>query len=385
MKTIAKILKWFIGIVVLIVLAFYITGYDYIFKGIRVVYFTGHTTAFIDDYTYFDNRSIENGNPKLVPQHKDYNSAEIPEELENTNQKFGTVAFLIFKEGKLWYEKYEEGYGPDSQTNSFSMAKSISTLLLGKAIEDGFISSLDQKVVDFFPELKGEFADQLTVGDLSSMASGLNWNENYYSPFSMTAQSYYDENIRDLILSLAVDEKPAQSFQYLSGNTQLLGMVLEKAVGKNISLYLSENFWKPMGMEANAYWQLDSQESGMEKTYCCIASNARDFAKIGLMVMNKGKWNGKQILNQEFIEKCIQPRFEQDTEYGYGFWLEKHQGKDVFAMQGILGQYVIGIPEDDVLIVRLGHQREVKQPGEGFTSDFYDYLEGAYQMLSDTP
>jgi CubicO group peptidase (beta-lactamase class C family) len=385
MKTIAKILKWFIGIVVLIVLAFYITGYDYIFKGIRVVYFTGHTTAFIDDYTYFDNRSIENGNPKLVPQHKNYNSAEIPEELENTNQKFGTVAFLIFKEGKLWYEKYEEGYGPDSQTNSFSMAKSISTLLLGKAIEDGFISSLDQKVVDFFPELKGEFADQLTVGDLSSMASGLNWNENYYSPFSMTAQSYYDENIRDLILSLAVDEKPAQSFQYLSGNTQLLGMVVEKAVGKNISLYLSENFWKPMGMEANAYWQLDSQESGMEKTYCCIASNARDFAKIGLMVMNKGKWNGKQILNQEFIEKCIQPRFEQDTEYGYGFWLEKHQGKDVFAMQGILGQYVIGIPEDDVLIVRLGHQREVKQPGEGFTSDFYDYLEGAYQMLSDTP
>lgn len=385
MKTIAKILKWFIGIVVLIVLAFYITGYDYIFKGIRVVYFTGHTTAFIDDYTYFDNRSIENGNPKLVPQHKDYNSAEIPEELENTNQKFGTVAFLIFKEGKLWYEKYEEGYGPDSQTNSFSMAKSITTLLLGKAIEDGFISSLNQKVVDFFPELKGEFADQLTVGDLSSMASGLNWNENYYSPFSMTAQSYYDENIRDLILSLAVDEKPAQSFQYLSGNTQLLGMVVEKAVGKNISLYLSENFWKPMGMEANAYWQLDSQESGMEKTYCCIASNARDFAKIGLMVMNKGKWNGKQILNQEFIEKCIQPRFEQDTEYGYGFWLEKHQGKDVFAMQGILGQYVIGIPEDDVLIVRLGHQREVKQPGEGFTSDFYDYLEGAYQMLSDTP
>jgi CubicO group peptidase (beta-lactamase class C family) len=385
MKTIAKILKWFIGIVVLIVLAFYITGYDYIFKGIRVVYFTGHTTAFIDDYTYFDNRSIENGNQKLVPQHKDYNSAEIPEELEKTNQKFGTVAFLIFKEGKLWYEKYEEGYGPDSQTNSFSMAKSITTLLLGKAIEDGFISSLNQKVVDFFPELKGEFADQLTVGDLSSMASGLNWNENYYSPFSMTAQSYYDENIRDLILSLAVDEKPAQSFQYLSGNTQLLGMVLEKAVGKNISLYLSENFWKPMGMEANAYWQLDSQESGMEKTYCCIASNARDFAKIGLMVMNKGKWNGKQILNQEFIEKCIQPRFEQDTEYGYGFWLEKHQGKDVFAMQGILGQYVIGIPEDDVLIVRLGHQREEKQPGEGFTSDFYDYLEGAYQMLSDTP
>ncbi|GGE22427.1 serine hydrolase domain-containing protein [Psychroflexus salis] len=383
MKTIAKILKWIIGILILIVLGLYITGYDYIFKGIRVVYMTGHDTAFIDDYTYFDNRSIENNQATPLKKHKDYNTAYIPQQLGEANHTYGTIAFLIFKDGKLWHENYADGYGPDSFTNSFSMAKSITTLLLGKAIEDGFIESLDQKVIDFFPELQGEYADQVTVGDLASMASGLNWNENYYSPFSITAQAYYDENIRDLILGLSVNEQPGQSFNYLSGNTQLLGMVIEKAIGKNLSVYLSENFWKPMGMENRAFWQLDSQESGMEKTYCCISSNARDFARIGLLMMNNGQWNGKQILNEAFVQQCIQPRFDDYPNYGYGFWLEEIGGRNFFVMQGILGQYVIGDPEKNILIVRLGHEREEKGNNAVFPSDFYEYLNGAYEMMRD--
>jgi CubicO group peptidase (beta-lactamase class C family) len=383
MKTLAKILKWIIGIIILLVVGLYATGYDYIFKGIRVVYMTGHDTAFIDDYTYFDNRSIENNRAVPLKKHEDYNTAYIPQKLGEAHHKYGTVAFLVFKDGKLWHEDYAEGYGPDSYTNSFSMAKSITTLLLGKAIEDGFIKSLDQKVIDFFPELKGEYATQVSVGDLASMSSGLNWNESYYSPFSITAQAYYDENIRDLILGLAIDEKPGQSFSYLSGNTQLLGMLIEKAIGKNLSVYLSENFWKPMGMENRAFWQLDSQESGMEKTYCCISSNARDFARIGLMLMNNGKWNGKQILNEDFIKKCIQPRFKGYPNYGYGFWLEEINGSNLFVMQGILGQYVIADPENNILIVRLGHKREDKTKASVFPSDFYEYLNGTYQMIND--
>lgn len=357
------------------------TGYGYVFKGVRVVYMTGHDTAFIDDYPYFDNRTIENDTPDPLPKHPDYNTAEIPQKLKETHETYGTVSYLIFKDGKLWHENYAEGYGPESHTNSFSMAKSITTLLLGKAIEEGFIESLDQKVVDFFPELKGEFAEQLTVGDLSSMASGLNWDENYYSPFSITAQAYYDKNIRELMLSLAVDEQPGQEFNYLSGNTQLLGMVIEKATEQHLSHYLSEKLWKPMGMENHAYWQLDSEESGMEKTYCCLSSNARDFARIGLLVLNKGQWNGQQLLNEDFIEKCIQPRFEEDPEYGYGFWLEEIDGRPFFVMQGILGQYVIGDPEKNILIVRLGHERESKSNTAVFPADFYEYLNGAYEMM----
>ncbi len=383
MKSISKLILWVIGILFLLVVGLYVTGHAYIFKGIRVVYMTGHDTAFIDDYPYFDNRSIENGTPEPLPKHQDYNTTKIPQELQETHEKYGTIAFLIFKDGMLWHEDYAEGYGPESHTNSFSMAKSITTLLLGKAIEEGFIESLDQKVVDFFPELKGEFASQLTVGDLSSMASGLNWDENYYSPFSITAQAYYKKDIRDLILNLSIDEKPGQEFNYLSGNTQLLGMVIEKATGQPLSSYLSEKFWKPMGMENHAYWQLDSEESGMEKAYCCIASNARDFAKIGLLVLNRGQWNRKPLLSETFVEKAISPRFEDSPEYGYGFWLEEMNERPFFVMQGILGQYVVGDPEENILIVRLGHERESKSSDTVFPADFYEYLNGAYKMIRE--
>ncbi|MGM0635689.1 MAG: serine hydrolase domain-containing protein [Bacteroidota bacterium] len=381
MRKLAQILKWFIGIIIALVLILYITDYDYILKGIRVVYMTGNNTAFIDDYTYFDNRTIETSTPQALPKHQDFNTVAATNQLQELNKKYQTVAFLIIKNDSIWYEDYAADYGVNSYTNSFSMAKSITTMLLGKAISDGHIESLNQRVVDFFPNLKGDFAEQLEVGDLASMASGLNWEEDYYSPFSMTAKAYYDTNIRNLILGLEVDEQPGKSFQYLSGNTQLLAMVIEKATGQNLSYYLSQNFWKPMQMNNRAYWQLDSQQSGMEKAYCCISSNAEDFAKIGMLYKNQGKWNGEQLLDASFVEISTQPRFADDSEYGYGFWLSNYRDKSAFVMQGILGQYVITIPEDDLVIVRLGHQRAEKPKGEPFPSDFYQYIDEVYKML----
>ena len=383
MKKLVSVLKWVIGLVLIGWLGLYLTGYDYILKGVRVVYFTGHKTAFIDDYPYFDNRSIQNDTPKPTLKHKDYNKASMTPRLLELNEALGTTAYLIYKDNQLWYEHHAEGYGVNSHTNSFSMAKSITSMLLGRAIEDGFVRSLDQKVTDFLPGLQGEFAQEVTMGDLASMSSGLNWDENYYSPFSMTAQAYYDKNIRDLIMGLHIEEAPGKEFKYLSGSTQLLGMALEKALPENLSVYLSQEFWKPMGMENYALWQLDSQKSGLEKTYCCIASNARDFAKIGLLYLNQGNYNGKQYLDSTFVQQSIQPRFKESPEYGYGFWLSKIEGKDVFVMQGILGQYVMGIPEDNVLIVRLGHQREEKPSGAPFPSDFYVYLEEGYAMMAE--
>ncbi|MCH8533647.1 MAG: beta-lactamase family protein [Flavobacteriaceae bacterium] len=370
----------FISIAV-ILLALYITGYDYILKGVRVVYMTGHSTAFIDDHKYFDNRVIHNDAPQKITRHPHYDKTKSTQRLDSINEALGTIAFLIIKDDQIWYEKYDDDYGPTSQTNSFSMAKSITTMLLGKAIEDGYINGLNQKVIDFYPDLKGEFAEELTVGDLASMSSGLNWDENYYSPFSMTAQAYYDGNIRDLILGLEVTEAPNQSFKYLSGNTQLLGMVIEKAIDQPLSNYLSSSFWKPLGMEDNALWQLDGLESGMEKTYCCISSNARDFSKIGMLYKNHGKWNGKQLLDSTFTAISTQPKFEDAPEYGYGFWLSNHLGKQSFIMRGILGQYVISIPEDNIIITRLGHQRS-KEKINNFPKDMYIYMEEAYQMLN---
>ncbi|PVW15097.1 serine hydrolase domain-containing protein [Marixanthomonas spongiae] len=374
-----KFFAWLLGIVATIVLLLYITDYNYILKGLRVVYFTGHTTAFIDDFDYFESDTIPaSTNPQPWPKANDYNTAKATEKLKETNKELGTVAFLIIKNDSIWYENYAEGYSDSSQTNSFSMAKSVVSALLGKAIDEGYIKNLNQPVSDFYPEYKNT---GLTVGDLSSMASGLNWVESYKNPFGVTARAYYDDNLAETILNLKVVDTPGTSFKYSSGDTELLAMVIQKAVGKPLSNYLSESFWQPLGVENPALWQVDDDEHRLVKAYCCIGSNARDFARFGKLYKDFGKWNGNQLLDSAFVAKSIKPRFEESPEYGYGFWLNKHEGKDVFAMRGMLGQYVIVVPEDDVIIVRLGHHR-AKKEDDPFTKDFYTYMEEAYRMLN---
>ncbi|WP_103068868.1 serine hydrolase domain-containing protein [Aquimarina sediminis] len=383
-RILKKFIKGLLTVILLCVALLYIFDYDYILKGVRVVYMTGHTTAYIDDYSYFDNRTVEKGNGTIAwATHQAYNKVQSTERLNAVNEQLGTVAFMIVKNDSIWYENYAEGFDADSKTNSFSMAKSIVTGLLGKAIMDGHIKNLNQPVGDFLPEFSKGLAAKTTVGDLSSMSSGLNWTEHYTSPFSITARAYYDPNIRDVMLGLDVIKEPGQRFEYLSGNTQLLGMVIEKATGQSLSSYLSQSFWKPLGMHKPAMWQLDSSDSGMEKAYCCITSNARDFARFGMLFKNKGVFAGEQLLPAEFTEMATKPRFEEDPEYGYGFWLSNHLGKKIFAMRGILGQYVICIPEDDIMIVRLGHNRGSFVPGKPFTEDFYVYIEEAYKMLKN--
>lgn len=382
MKFIKNFFKWLIGTVFLCIGLLYITDYDYIIKGVRVVYMTGHTTAYIDDHPHFENMSIPpSTNPQAWPQHTDYNSVKLTENLSKTNSELGTVAFLIIKNDSIWFENYAEGFGVDSQTNSFSMAKSITSALLGKAIKDGSIKSLDQPISDFYEQYEGS---QTTVGDLSSMASGLDWDESYTSPFSVTARAYYDDNLAETILNQKVIETPGKSFKYLSGNTELLGMVIEKATGKKLANYMSEAFWQPLGAEQEALWQVDDAEHQLVKSYCCIASNARDFARFGKLYKNEGNWNGQQLIDSSFVAKSVKARFVDSPQYGYGFWLSDHLDKALFVMRGILGQYVIVSPEDDVIIVRLGHQRG-GQTGTSFSSDFYTFVEEAFVMLESTP
>ncbi len=367
----------------LLVVLLFIFDYDYLLKGVRTIYLKGHTTAYIGDYTEFENRTIEAGeNYQPWPLHSNYNEAALTPALEDLHDEIGTVAFLIIKNDSIWFEKYYDGYGENSLSNSFSMAKSITTALLGKAIQDGYINSLEQPVTDFFPQFKSSFNSVLTVGDLSSMSSGLNWNEDYYNPFSVTARVYFDENIREVVYDLEVTEKPGEEFEYLSGNTLLLGMVIEKATQKQLSEYLSESFWKPMGMKNDALWQLDSEESGLEKAYCCIASNAKDFARFGKLFNDYGRWNNKQILDSSFVAKAIVPRFEDSPEYGYGFWLSDYKDKEIFYMRGVQGQYVIVIPEDDLIIARLGHTLQKRKEGEKHSPDFYKYIDETYKMLN---
>lgn len=380
MKKFIKIILIFLSFLLLASVLLYALGYGYIFKAVKTTYLNGHTTAFIDDYPYFANATIHNAETVQKWSLSDeYDNVKPSTTLDSLNEELETAAFLIIKNDSIIFEKYYNGYNQLSRTNSFSMAKSIVTAMMFKAIQDGYFENIDQAVADFYPQ----FDERLTIGDLSSMSSGLNWNENYYNPFASTAEAYFGDNLPEQVLDLKVIEEPGEEFKYLSGNTQLLAMVIEKATGKDLSNYLSESFWKPMGMNDDALWQLDSEESGMPKAFCCISSNARNFGKFGKLFINNGKWENKQLLDSAYVAKFSTARFKESPYYGYGFWLSDYRNKDIFYMRGVLGQYVIIIPEDDLVIVRLGSKLIHKKSEEKHYEDFYMYIDETYKMLKD--
>lgn len=383
MRFLKKFLLWLTIFCAVLIAALYIFNVDYLLKAVRTIYFNGHTTAFLDDYQYFDNREIHKGNaPQPWAIAKDYNKIKATQKLEDLHKQIGTVAFMVIKNDSIWHESYYVGYGKDSKSNSFSMAKSVVSACLGKAVMEGKIKSLDQKVSDFFPEFKDGKSANMTVGDLSSMASGLSWDESYYSPFSITTRAYFDDDLKKVILGLKGVDEPGKTYKYLSGNTQLLAMVIEKATGKSLPEYVSENFWKPMGAENDALWQTDHQ-GGIVKAYCCIASDARDFARFGKLYKQYGKWNGNQILDSAFVAKSTTPRFPVSPQYGYGWWLSEYKDKKIFYMRGHLGQYVIVIPQDDLIIVRLGQHYIPSTVGSPHSDDFFIYIDETYRMLGE--
>lgn len=382
MKILIKILKWFAIVFISIIALMYIFDYGYLLRAVRVTYLTGHKTAFLEDYSYFNNREIKKGTAQLWNLSKNYNKIPATEKLNQTHKDLQTTSFLIIKNDSIIHESYFDIGKEDSKTNSFSMAKSIVTSALGKAIDLGIIQSLDAKVIDFLPELTGKFAKEVTVGDLASMASGQKWDENYYGPTSITTQAYFKTDLRSLMLSLPIDKKPGQEFIYQSGDTQLLAMVLEKATKMTLADFVSKYFWQPMGMEHDALWQIDHKDNGIEKAYCCVASNARDFARFGKLYLQNGMWNGEQILSTGFVFKSINPRFKESPQYGYGWWLSNYKNKHIYYMRGHLGQFTIVIPEDNLIIVRLGHIKGLQTTTDAHSNDLYVYIDETYNMLN---
>ena len=378
-------------VLILLFCILYLSKYNYLLKGVNVIYLSGHTTAFLTDYEKFENDTVyASAQPQPWPLHDQYNKYVPSKSIEEYHKDHKSVAYLVIKNDSILYEKYYDGFGLDSKSNSFSMVKSIISALMGIAIQEGSIKSLDQKVVDFIPDLKGPFANEVTVGDLSCMASGQKWDEDYYNPFSVTSASYFIDDLDALILDQPIEKKPGQSYDYQSGTTQVLGMVIKKATGKTLSAYLTEKLWEPLGAEHNALWQLDSTENAMEKSFCCLASNARDFARFGKLYKDHGRWNGVQLLDSTFVARSTQARFEESPEYGYGWWLDVFKDKKVFLMRGHLGQYVLVVPEEDLIVVRLGHLKDEEKAGstktykgEAFTKDIYVYLEGGLEMIEN--
>jgi CubicO group peptidase (beta-lactamase class C family) len=373
--------KWAIGIIIFLIFLVYTFQVEYIFKGIRTVWLTGNNTAFISDYKYFDNREIIASNPQPWLIHKQYNQIEASKKLKEINKKRKTKSFLVIKNDSIVFEKYYDGYSDSSISNSFSVTKSIVVSMLWKAIMLGDVKGIDQPVSDFFDEYKVGLASKLTVGNLASMSSGMDWSEEYYTPINVTAESYFTKDLRPLMLNRKIVNEPGKSFKYLSGDTQLLGMVIEKATNSTLSDFLEKHFWNPMGAENNALWQIDSKENGMEKAYCCFSATARDFARFGKLYINKGMWDEAKILDSMYVNLSLKPVFENSTDYGYGWWLYEFEDKKVFTMNGHRGQFVISFPDENIIIVRQGENIDKVEDGKG-TSDIKHYMSEGYKIAS---
>ncbi len=383
MKKLLATLKVIAFALVIFIALLFVSGYGYLLElGLKAVEL-GRATAGLEDYIHFDVREIPKSDTSQPwALHTNYNNVPATETLKKLHEDHKTVAFLIIKNDSIWHEQYFDGFDKNSKTNSFSMVKTIVAASLEKAIEEGHVKSYDQKAKDFLPWLKGAYADKMTVGNLATMSSGLDWKEDYENLFTITPRTYITRDIMRVMKTIPIKNEPGKRFVYQSGSTQLLSLVLTEATGETISDLVRRYFWNPLGAHADANWRLDSAKKGVEKSYCCFNSNARDYARFAALFKNNGVWNGTQLISSKYVQKSITPQFENGNDYGYGWWLGSHMGKRFFSMRGHNGQYAIVFPEEDVIIVRLGHEQLPDLPGVRHSADYLGYMEEAFAMLA---
>ena len=360
----------------------YALNLEYFIKGIRVVYLNGQTTVFIDDLKYFDYETIETTNEKSPWNERENIIATFSDEFEEINREFGTVAYIVIHKDTIIAEKYYKGYSSNSSSNSFSMAKTLVSMMMGKALELGHINSLDDKVIDYIPELKGEFASEVRIIDLATMTSGLDWDEGTSDPFSPVAKQYFVSDVEELMLNQPIIEKPGVKNHYSSGNTQLLSILIERASGIKTDKFFEDEIWSKINPDNDAYWQVDSKKKGNVKSFCCFHSNARDFSRLGKLYLNYGNWNGNQVIDSAFVKSSMKPFLDDFDAYGIGLWLKKHKDLNVSLMSGHQGQYVIMIPEKELIITRLG-QRDIDLGGPGVSGDVLTYIDEALKLIID--
>lgn len=367
-KAFKFILYTSLAIFILINCIIIFSGRWYLYKALATTYFQGKGGPSATEYQIFENRKITAADPKPWPKSRYYNSKTLPAHLEKHMREVDSHAFVIIKNDTLIHEQYWDNFSDTSHTNSFSMAKSYTGALLGFALQDGFIKNVHEPVSRYIPEFKNDWRSKITLQNLVTMTSGIGFDENYANPFSYPAEGYYGTDLlKASIRYNKMESEPGTVYKYLSGNTALLGYCITKSIGKSLSEYLSEKLWTPLNCEHDAYWSLD-KKGGLEKSFCCINSNAKDFARMGKLYMHLGNWDGKQLLDSNYIRSSIAPfncteeDCSQNHTYGYSWWLTEYKGLTIFYMRGMLGQYVICIPEKKLVISKLARKRRV--PGK---------------------
>ena len=264
---------------------------------------TGHTSY-----------SFQNGNSMIFDTMKITYGKHTSKLLNEILEPSSTHAFVVIRNDSVLFEKYYDGYQRSDISTIFSVSKSVTSLLLGIAIDDGLIEDVNDPITKYIPELKGrapEF-ERLTLQHLLDMRSGLKYNESYGNPFSNMAKLYYGRNQLAQLKRLDFEHEPGTVHNYQSASTALLGIAIEKASGKELGKYLEEKVWQPMGMENPATWSLDDKRHRSAKAFGGLNATAIDLAKIGQLYLNKGSWKGQQIVSEEWVQKTLTPNTKND-------------------------------------------------------------------------
>lgn len=330
----------------------YLSGYEYIFKAITINLKKGSLTPSTDDEEKFPSHSVPTLNPEQWDKSADYNTKILPESIIKDLKKTRTSSLIVIRDNHLVHEEYWKDHDQTSLMNSFSMAKGILSVLVGCAIDDGYLESENQLISSVFPQYKNsDYGQFLTFRHLMTMQAGLDWKEEYHHPFAPNSKQYFIDDLAQQAFDIEFKEMPGEKYEYQSVAAQLLGLALIKATGKELAAYLSEKLWKPLQMEFSAKWSTD--EKGIEKAFCCIHATPRDFAKIGQLIMQKGNWNGKQLISEEYCTRLLTPTKENDA-FCFTIWANEESRLKYRFFYGFLGQFIIMIPEKNMVIVKTG-------------------------------
>jgi len=301
------------------------------------------------------------------------------------------AGLVVLQDGKIRLEEYRMEFGKDDRWTSFSVAKSLVSSLVGAAIKDGFIKSLDDPLTTYIPELKGSGYDGVTVEQLLTMTSGVRWNEDYEDKDSDVARfntTKSKDGVDPVILymkTLVNEAEPGTRWQYNTGETNLIGVLVAKATGKSLSEYLSEKVWKPYGMAQDAVWILN--DGGKEIGGCCISATTRDFALFGQFAMNGGKIGDMSVVPDGWFAKAGTKQADigaPGAGYGYQWWTFDDGS---FAAQGIFGQGIFIDPKRKLVIAGNGNWPRATPDDKKVTRNaFYkavqDYLDSEAKPAS---
>jgi CubicO group peptidase (beta-lactamase class C family) len=304
-----------------------------------------------------------------------------------------TQAFILIQDGKVLYERYFNDTRRDSIVTSFSVAKSFASALIGIAIQEGHIKTVEDPVTDYLPELSERdirFSD-ITIRHLLLMASGLEYKEDRFPLFNGDdpLTTYYPDQRKIALKNTKILDRPGIYFLYNKYHPQLLGMILERTTGVSVTEYLQAKLWDPLGMEFGGSWSIDSEESGFEKMETGVNARAIDFAKFGQLFLNGGNWNGEQVISEAWVAESTQPETLTGSDYStyypdyfssmpgrgyykYMWWgMEREDGSYDYSAEGDKGQFIYISPHKKLVIVRNGVNYGI--PAHDWLNLFYQF------------